>query len=52
MVDQVIMVCISDGRANVPMAVSNGEPVSISMPLYCIAFKSSRQEYTVHVGGF
>ena len=23
------MVCISDGRANVPLSVSNGEPVSI-----------------------
>lgn len=26
--NQVIMVCISDGRANVPLSVSNGEPVS------------------------
>lgn len=26
---QVIMVCISDGRANVPLSVSNGEPVSV-----------------------
>lgn len=26
-VGKVIMVCISDGRANVPMAVSNGEPM-------------------------
>lgn len=26
---QVIMVCISDGRANVPLSVSNGEPVRI-----------------------
>lgn len=25
---QVIMVCISDGRANVPLSVSNGDPVS------------------------
>lgn len=27
---QVIMVCISDGRANVPLSVSNGEPVRAS----------------------
>ena len=29
---QVIMVCISDGHANVPLSVSNGEPVSALPP--------------------
>lgn len=32
------MVCISDGRANVPLSVSNGEPVRVvrSLPRTCI----------------
>lgn len=35
------MVCISDGRANVPLSVSNGEPVRVmrSLPLTSICLE-------------
>ena len=37
---QVIMVCISDGRANVPLSVSNGEPVSHAFGAnHCFLFR-------------
>lgn len=43
-IGQVIMVCISDGRANVPLSVSNGEPVSTvcrqpSSMLLCVIYE-------------